>query len=31
MLTLSISVENRAGEVVQQGQTRLMARRTKAT
>jgi acyl dehydratase len=31
MLTLSISVENQAREVVQQGQTRLMARRTKAT
>ena len=30
MLTLSISVENQAREVVQQGQTRLMAQRTKA-
>jgi acyl dehydratase len=31
MLTLSISVENQAREVVQQAQTRLMAQRTKAT
>jgi 3-hydroxybutyryl-CoA dehydratase len=31
MLTLSVSVENQDGAVVQQGQTRLMAQRTSPT